>query len=113
MAEIPYETVESDASRTRRYLWEAMGDDDQGLPVLVSERADGSIHVIGTFAGATASLEGSNDGTNWFVLNDDQGNPLDFTATGLRPIIERPWKMRLVTAGGGGTDINGYLLLGS
>ena len=113
MAEIAYETLESDASRTRVYRWNNMGDDDEGLPVLVSERADGSIHVLGTFAGATVTLQGSNDGTNWFPLNDALGNPLDFTVTGLRGILERAWKVRLVTSGGGGSVIDGYLVLGS
>ena len=113
MAEINYSTLDSDASRTRRYLWQGLGDDDQGLPIVVSERPDGSIQVTGTFAGATASLQGSNDGMTWVTLTDDQGNAIDLTAADLKAFVERTWKVRLITAGGAGTSIDGYLLLGS
>lgn len=113
MAEINYQTLEADGAKTRRYMWESLGDDDQGLPILLSERGDGSIHVRGTFAGATATLQGSNDGVNWFTLNDPFGSAVSFTATGLTQFIERPWKLRLITSGGAGTNLDGCLLLGS
>lgn len=113
MAEINYQTLEADGAKTRRYEWESLGDDDQGLPILLSERGDGSIQVRGTFGGATATLQGSNDGVNWFTLNDPAGAPVTLTAPGLVQFIERPWKVRLTTSGGSGTNIDAFLLLGS
>lgn len=113
MAEIPYEQIKADGARSARWQWLSMGDDDEGSPVIVGERPDGSIQAEGTFAGATVTLEGSNDGVNWFTLTDDQGNPVTFTAAGLNLFIPRPWKIRPTTSGGGGSTINATLLLGS
>ena len=113
MATIAYQTLESDGARSRRYLWETLGDDDDGVPVLIGEQADGSIQFVGTFGGATVVLEWSNDGTNWITGKDAQGNDLSFTAAGGGMFLERGWKLRARTSGGTGTDIDAYLLLGS
>lgn len=113
MAEIPYMQVNADGARSARWQWLAMGDADQGAPIIVGERPDGSLQVEGTFAGATVILEGTNDGTNWFPLDDKQGTPISLTAAGLEAMGPRPWKVRASTSGGGGSAINATLLLGS
>jgi hypothetical protein len=112
MAEIAYDTLEAHGALSRRYLWEEMGDDDTGAPVLTSERADGTFQVVGTFGGATVALEWSNDGTNWITATDAQGNDVSFTAAGGAMFVERGWKLRASTSGGSGTDVDAYLLLG-
>ena len=66
MAEIPYEQIKADGARTARYQWLNLGDADDGTPVIVGERPDGSLQVEGTFAGATVVLEGSNRWTRYY-----------------------------------------------
>ncbi len=44
--------------------------------------AASSVHVSGTFGGATVVLQGSNDGTTYATLKDLQGNNLSFTSAG-------------------------------
>lgn len=69
--------------------------------------ADKCVQVVGTFgSGGTVKVEGTNDGTNWVVLTDPQGNALSFTAAGIEAITENPWKIRPhVTAGDGTTSL--------
>jgi len=58
--------------------WASLVDGDVGdaadIPLYCANR---SVQVSGT-PGATLSfsLEGSNDGTNWGILNDNEGNPI-------------------------------------
>lgn len=77
---------------------------DSGAPSL----PDKTVHVTGT-AGASFSMniEGSNDGTNWVILTDPQGNVLTFTAIDkLEQIQENPLYIRPnVTAGDGTTSV--------
>ena len=113
MADIQPVKQNSNTTRTDRYLFEAMGDDDTGLPILVGERADGSIQVVGTFGGATVTLQGSNDGATWATLTDEASSGITFTATGLKMFLPRVWKIRVITAGGSATDVDAHLLLGS
>jgi len=56
---------------------------DIGQPLQRTDLADRSVHVTGTFAGATIVLEGSNDGTNYFTLANPAGAALSFTRAGL------------------------------
>jgi hypothetical protein len=67
------------------------------------------VAISGTFGGATVTLQGSNDGTNWFTLNDPLGNDLAWLSstatTGLRQIAENTLYLRPITAGGTGTSV--------
>lgn len=112
MANISYATQSAEVGRSLRILWEAMGDDDTGLPVSVGERPDGSVQAVGTFGSATVTLQGTNDGTNWVTMTDELGNNVTFAATGLKMFLPRVWKIRAITTGGSGTDVDVFLLLG-
>ena len=112
MAEIASVKQNANSARSLLTLWEAMGDDDTGAPVLVGERPDGSVQVTGTFGGATFTLEGSNDGTNFVVLRDDSGTTISLTSAGLQMFMQRTLWIRPQTSGGTGTDVDVYLLLG-
>lgn len=112
MATITPEQLPSEVSFNRRFLIEEMGDDDQGEAIVVRNRPDGSIQAIGTFASATVTLEGSNDGTNWVTLTDPAGDPVTLTTAGLVMFLPRTWKIRVTTSGGSGTDVDVFILLG-
>jgi hypothetical protein len=70
------------------------------------------VTVHGTFgAGGSITIQGSNDGTNWFALTDPQGNALTKTAAAIEQVLESPLYIRpLVTAGDGTTSLTVILL---
>lgn len=90
--------------------WETMGNDDTGTAVKIPGAADKTVTVTGTFGGATVTLQGSNDNTNWFTLTDPQGNDIAFTAAGMEIIMENPLWIRAITVGGSGTDVDVLVL---
>lgn len=69
------------------------------------EYADKSVQVIGTFAGGTVSIEGSNNGSDWAVLTDPQGNPLTFTTAKIEQIEEFTRFVRPRVTSGTGLNI--------
>lgn len=81
---------------------------DDGAPFEGVDFADRTVQFDGTFGvGGSITLEGSNDGTNWFTLTDPQGNAITKTAAGLEVIEEGPRYIRpRVTAGDGTTSLN-------
>jgi len=100
--------------------YEGLGDEDVGATIGVSGQQaysgmtqtfsaypDKTIEIIGTWGGATAVIEGSNDGTNWNTLNDIEGEPLSFTEdSGFKLVLENPLYVRPSTSGGTGTDLD-------
>lgn len=92
--------------------WAVMGNADTGLPVSMGGASDRSVQVTGTFGGATVTVQGSNDGTNYFTLADPQGNALTWTsANRLEAILELTRYIRAITSGGTGTSVTVDLLL--
>ena len=49
---------------------------------------DRSVTMVGTWNGATVTLQGSHDNTNWFTLTDGLGNSIALTADGIKNICE-------------------------
>ena len=47
--------------------------DGAGSAVELPEWSDNCVHIIGTIGGATVTIEGSNDGTNWTTLDSRSG----------------------------------------
>jgi hypothetical protein len=80
----------------------AQGDD--GLPISGPGWADRSFQIGGTFGGATALIEGSNDGgSNYVTLNDPFGNPLTTLIPILKAVTEITALIRPRLTGGDGT----------
>lgn len=84
----------------------ALAGADTGLPWSINYAADLTVQVSGTFGGATAVLEGSNDGTNWATLNAVVGTNTSFTSAGIRKAAEMPAYIRAVTSGGTGSAVS-------
>lgn len=81
-----------------------LGDSGDSLPF--SQYTDKSVQVSGTFGGATMRIEGSNNGTDWAVLTDPQGNDLLISSAKIEMITEATLYVRpLVSAGDGTTDL--------
>lgn len=113
MATINYDVGGTASAQTRRVTWEALAAGDDGQAFAPLYQRDMSVQVTGTFGGATVTLEGSNDGTNWYTLNDPFGTALSFTAAGLEGITEHCWQYRPNITGGDGTvDIDVVMVVG-
>ena len=82
--------------------WAALDEIEQdGEPFEMPDGQDRCIQFIGT-VGATGSIqmEGSNDGSNWHILTDPQGNAIVKTALDMEQVTEFTRYVRpYVTAG--------------
>lgn len=61
--------------------WSLVTANPDGLPMEYSEWSNKTWQVVGTnWGGATLVIQGSNDGTNWFTMNNAAGSTaLSFT----------------------------------
>ena len=87
--------------------WTGLANGDTGAPLAWPPGSDKTVQVRGTFGtGGHCKIEGSLDGTNYYVLTDPTGNALDFTSAGIKAITEHcPWIRPNITAGDGTTDL--------
>ncbi len=95
--------------------WDHLKADNAGAPFACPSYPIKSIQVLGTFAGAVCSIEGSNvddkDTATYMTLNNLQGNALGITGATIRGIQENTyWVRPNVTGGDGTTDLTVYLL---
>ncbi len=83
--------------------WNLTTADHAGAPAEFIQHTDLCFQSFATNqGGATATIQGSNDGTNWFSLtNASGGSALTFAADGGKQAVERPRLVRpdLTTAG--------------
>lgn len=84
-----------------------LGNADTGAATILGSAPFKTVAVTGTFGGATVVVEGSNDNTNFFTLNDPSGTPasLSFTAAGMKKVLENPIWIRARSSGGAGTAV--------
>jgi hypothetical protein len=75
--------------------WSLIGTptSDTPTPIESPSYSDRSVQMFGAvgaagFNGATITMQGSNDGTNWFTLTDPLGNNIALTASGGKQILE-------------------------
>lgn len=86
---------------TMRVTWPTMATGDVGSQVDAPEHLFKEVQVLGTFGGATVTIEGSLDGgTTWATLNDPQGNALTFTSARLERVQESTARVRPSVAAG-------------
>ena len=84
--------------------WPALPNGTDGTPSEYSGYTTKSVQVTGTFgAGGSVSLEGSNDGVNWFVLTNPGATALTFTAAGMAVVVEATRYIKPVITAGDGT----------
>jgi hypothetical protein len=93
-------------------VWTTLDSDDSGAPAEMVDYPDMTVAITGTFGVAgSITMQGSNDGTNYFALTDPQGNAITKTAAGMEIIVEAPRYVRpLVTGGDGTTSLTATVL---
>jgi hypothetical protein len=87
--------------------WAAMANGDTGASVALPGAVDRTIQATGNFgAGGSVTLEGSNDGVNYFSLSNPGGAAIALTAAGGSVALGAVQSFRpRVTAGDGTTAI--------
>lgn len=86
--------------------WAAMAGTDDGSPFRVPSSADLTFQVTGTFGGATCTLQGSNDGTNWNTLTAKSGTTgMAHTSAASSACNENPLFVRPLISGGSGSAL--------
>lgn len=86
--------------------------DDTGAPIEIPGKHIRSVQVTGTpGTGGTLVIEGSNDGTTYATLGDNQGTAVSFTAAGLKSIGTVPRYIRPRVSAGDVTTSFGVVLL--
>lgn len=87
--------------------WSGLLNGDTGEPVELIDYADKTATITGTFGtGGSITIQGSNDGTNWFAMTDAQTSAVTKTAAAMEQLIENPRYVRPnVTAGDGTTSL--------
>ena len=103
MATIQFSSTRDDAIVT---TWAALAGTDNGSPFRVPSSADLTFQVTGTFGGATCTLQGSNDGTNWHTLTAKSGTSgMAYTSAAVHSCNETPLFVRPNITGGTGSSI--------
>lgn len=74
-------------SKAELITWASMPQNTDGQP-FEDFFGDRSIQVAGTFAGASVTITGSNDGVNYQTLTDPLGNPLVIGAPDIVQVLE-------------------------
>jgi hypothetical protein len=91
--------------------WQGMANGDVGDAIPFSQYADKSVQVTGSFGDGVVVLEGSNNGTDWAVLTDPQGNHLNITGAKIEQVTEVTCYVRPRVTGTSGASINVHLLI--
>jgi len=111
MATVDYALVPSTTLCLMRVKWTPLTNTNvDGGAFGMADFQDRTIQVLGTFGGATVTIQGSNDdGTTWATLTDPLGNNLAFTAAGIKSITELPQYIRPLLSGGSGSSVSVWL----
>ncbi len=108
MATVVATAVSDNVRNLSSYItWTPLLNGDVGDAFELSGAPDKTVTITGTFgSGGSVTLQGSNDGTNWFALTDPQANAITKTAAAMEAVLENPRYIRPnVTAGDGTTSL--------
>jgi hypothetical protein len=95
------------------HQWADFSTADTATPMQQSAKPANlaTVQVVGTFGGATVTLEGSNDGTNYVTMRDVDGADISFTAAGYAEFSTAFRYIRPASTGGTGDDVDVYICL--
>lgn len=95
--------VDLQGVRVRR--WANMASGDVGSQVILTKYNDRTVHVTGTFGGATVLFEGSNDGVEFLPMRDPYNAVVSTTSAKLIYLTEVPLYVRPRVSGGTGVSV--------
>lgn len=86
--------------------WPGLAGGENGDMADIAMYKERSVQVVGTFGTSTVTIQGSNDGTNWFTLTDTLGVSLGaLLAALLKGIRENSRFIRPIVAAGTGSGL--------
>lgn len=99
-------TITYDTNRAT-VVWTGLLNGDDGSVFEGYDWADAAVQITGTFGvGGSINITGSNDGTNYVVLTDPQGNAITKTSAAIEQVSEGVKSFKpVVTAGDGTTSL--------
>lgn len=86
--------------KVQKVTWSGLEGGDTGSAVKVANWTKKSLSVSGTWTGVSATIQGSNDGVNYFPLTDEQGVAITFTANAFKTVGPNPLFIKPVVTGG-------------
>lgn len=86
--------------KVQKLTWQNLQGGDEGATVKVANWPVKSVSVSGTFTGVSGTIQGSNDGVNYFALTDQQGAAVTFTANALKTVGPNTLFIKPVVTGG-------------
>lgn len=95
-----------DLQGVRVRTWSNMTSGDVGEPILLTKFNDRTLHVTGTFGGATVAFEGSNDGSEYLPMRDVFNATVSATSAKLITLTEVPLYVRPTVTGGVATSVS-------
>jgi len=92
---------------TEIITWTPITEADVGRGVLVngSSGAVGAMQINGTVGSATITLQGSNDGSNFYAITDPAGNDVALSAAGIVDFSTAAAYIRPATSGGSSSSL--------
>lgn len=87
--------------------WTPLTESDTCTGALIpgSNGAVGAMMVTGTFGGATITLQGSNDGSNYYNITDPAGNTVNLSSAGIKEFSTGAVYVRAGTASGSSSSV--------
>lgn len=87
--------------------WTPITEADVGRGALIAgaSGAIGAMQVHGTFGGATITLQGSNDGTNFYAITSAAGDDVALSAAGIVEFSTGAAYIRPATASGSSSSV--------
>ena len=93
------------------WSWRNLKLDDAGSSVEWSRLSDRSVHVYGTWGGASLVMEGSNDDTNMAQLDNLRGVAISVSANAIFGILQIAAYVRPRVVGGDATTNLNVIML--
>ena len=91
--------------------WANVAPGDVCVPVKLPEFDPVAFQAEGTIGGATVTLAGSLDGSNYHTLNDKTGAAISLTAAGMKSVEDHPMYCQPVLTNGTGSSMTFSLLM--
>lgn len=93
--------------------WTTLTENDTAQEVVVNGTGPiaCALQAVGTFGGATAVLQGSNDGVNWVTIPDVNNSSAGLTAAGVAEYSTSVVYLRASASGGTSQDLDVILSL--
>lgn len=85
--------------KVQRITWSNLNGGDEGAAVKVANWTKKAVAFTGTYNGVSATIQGSNDGTNYFVLVNEQGVAVSSTAATMQTVGTNPLYIKPVVTG--------------